>query len=217
MQDPFPRTLAAQEASADWIGTFAGEQLTVQLRSAQLAGALSSVGEQWLQHCLPGLEACIEELCPAEMRHTKDGLTTQYGFPQSNLYPVVVSVMHVSAELPAPEFAALSGTIRRWPLRSRLPSRSVGAGEWWQVISSARTRSWPAVRRALTTMLSDKCAATIGAQFRDHADATRQLVVVVLAAGNAEMSSGVLTLVSLTAIAVSADALRINLGPRLEA
>jgi hypothetical protein len=196
--------------SADWIGIFAGEQLEMQLRSARLSGALSSAGEQWLQHCLPGLEACVEALCPAELSPTKDGLATRYGFPHTVGYPVAVSVMQLSPELQLPEFAALSGTLRRWP--SRAPSRVVGASQWWQVFSSARTGSWTAVSRALTAVLESKGSAAIIAQFSDHADATRQLVVVVLAAGNAQLSSGLITMVSLPAIMVSPDALRINLG-----
>jgi hypothetical protein len=210
MQDPFLRTLAAQAASADWIGIFAGEQVALHMRSVRLDGALSAVGEQWLQGCLPGLETCIETQCQATLYPTKRGIVTEYGFPQTAGYPIAVSVLHLSSELHSPEYAALSGTIRRWP--SRLSSGSAGAGAWWQIIAGTQAGDWSSVSRVLTAILGAKGTAAIGTQFSNHRDTTTQPALTVLAAGNAQESCGLVSVVALPAIRVRADTLQINLG-----
>jgi hypothetical protein len=213
MADPFPRTRAAQrDAEADWIGIYASEQLGLLMHTAQAAGTLGTAGAQWLQHCLPVLEAGIEAQCPVELDACRTGVTSHYGFPRTTGYPVVVAALRVSPELEVVQRTAACGILPRLPLRAA--SGQVGPAERWQIINAAQTGDWGRVKRTLKALMGGRQGESLAAQCRTvaqyHVD--MQPVVTVLIAGNVEMSAALVSVVALPAIEISAEALRINLG-----
>jgi hypothetical protein len=202
MHDPIIRTMTAQQNTpADWIGIFAGEQLEMQIARARMAGGLSDAAAQLLQHCLPGLEAYVESQCPLEVGAELDGLSYRYGFPRTTRCPVAVSVLQIAPEHP-PKSAALGGILRRLPAPSR-SADTAGAPEWWQIIAAAQTGDWDLISQALASVMSGKGGNGVTGQFRDHKVPAIQPLMAVLAAGTAEESCGLVTLVGLPALELS--------------
>jgi hypothetical protein len=208
MQDPFPRTTAAQAAQeADWIGIYAAEQVELRLRAALSAGSVSDVGAQLLERCLPALEAAIEAQCQLELDAARAG----YGFPRSSGYPAVVVAWRVSGQTPLPP-VAVHGILARLPLAA--PPGAQGAAERWRTILATQTRDWGTVRRTLGRFLGGSNGAVIA----KDCDVARkafpdiQPVVVVLVAGTETQSVALALPVLLLALEAAAGAIKIHLG-----
>jgi hypothetical protein len=208
MQDPFPRTQAAQrESEADWIGIYAGEQLELQLRAAQLAGTLSAEAEQLLRCCLSGVEEAIEACCPVALTAGRCGLTTGYGFPRTAGYPVLVAALQLpGAGQEVPQLTIVQGVLDRFSNRSCVR----GAGERRRLLSAAHAGQWPALGRELRAYIGREGGISIATLFDDPHVRHLQSVLLVLTAGDAEASCCAYGVVSLPAIDVPAEALRVG-------
>lgn len=208
-----PRTMAAQhDRPFDWVGVLAGELLKSLLDDAEARGALSFDTTHILRLCLPGLERHVEGMCPVGMQLTPAGLGTPYGFPCTGDYPMIIAVLHGTGD-PAERVAAatLSGTIKCWP--SERPAGSAKR-DWNSIIAATARGDWPAASLAVTARLARQPGAigSIIEHFATHRDPTKQLVVTVLAAGDADGSVGVASVISLPGFELPTDAITIKLA-----
>jgi hypothetical protein len=205
------RTLTAQrERPFDWIGVLAGESLELLLEDAIASEVLRSETAAILRFCLPGLEQRVERTCLAGMQMTSAGLDPHYGFPCSPCYPVVISVLQATGN-PARPVAptTMGGIIECWPQADSAAKR-----DWYPVIAATARGGWPAVSLAVTAKVACQrgASATIRERFAAPHDPAEQLVVMVLAAGDADYSVGFAGLVTLPGLQIPADAIRINLA-----
>jgi hypothetical protein len=207
------RTMAAQrDQPFDWIGVMAGELMESLLDDAEASGTLSFVTTHILRLCLPGLERHIEGMCPAGMQLTSAGLCTPYGFPRTLDYPMIIAVLNGTGDPAEPVAAAtLSGTIKCWP--SERPA-GTAKQDWKSIIDATAQGNWPAASSAVTAWLARQPGAigTITEHFAAHRDPTKQLVVAVLAGGDADGSVGVACVIALPGFELPTDAISIKLA-----
>jgi hypothetical protein len=212
-----PRTIGAARARPyDWVGILATEQLEVLLDDAEAHDVLSRVTTRVLHCCLPALERHIEAMCPVDIERALAGPWTpsSYGFPRTAGYPVVISVLHPTGDPAAPVGApaVLSGIVESWPSECGEGSRF--ATHWHPIIATTVRGNWPAAGHAVTARLARQRGGikTITELFAASHDPAEQLVLVVLAAGDAEASVGATFVISLPGFELPADAIRIRLG-----
>jgi hypothetical protein len=214
--EQLPRTIATARARPyDWVGVLAAEQLEMLLNEAEARGALSRATTRVLHRCLPALERHIEGMCPVDVQRALSGPWTpsSYGFPRTAGYPVVISVLYPTGypATPVGTPATLDGIIESWP--AECGDGSPFAKHWHPIIATTARGNWPAAGLAVTARLARQPGRIrrITEFFAASHDPAEQLVLVVLAAGDAEASVGATFVISLPAFQLRADAFRIRL------